>query len=158
MTTTSNIARWVTDRAATDPGLPAIKQGDTVLSYGDLDAASARFATVLADHGVRAGDRVAMIMPNVAYFPVVYYAILRLGAIVVPMNPLLKAGEISYTWTDSGAEGCRGLPAVRRGGGQGGRRHRHRRDRHHARASWRRSWPAPSRTGAWPSGRPTTPR
>ena len=38
MTTTSNIARWVTDRAATDPGLPAIKQGDTVLSYGDLDA------------------------------------------------------------------------------------------------------------------------
>ena len=126
MTTTSNIARWVTDRAAADPGLPAIKQGDTVLSYGDLDAASARFATVLADHGVRAGDRVAMIMPNVAYFPVVYYAILRLGAIVVPMNPLLKAGEISYTWTDSGAEGGRGLPAVRRGGGQGGRRHRHR--------------------------------
>ena len=104
MTTTSNIASWVTDRAATDPGLPAIKQGDTVLSYGDLDAASARFATVLADHGVRAGDRVALTMPNVAYFPVVYYAILRLGAIVVPMNPLLKAGEISYTWTDCGAK------------------------------------------------------
>ena len=40
MTTTSNIAPWVTDRAATDPGLPAIKQGDTVLSYGDLDAAA----------------------------------------------------------------------------------------------------------------------
>ena len=104
MMTTSNIARWVTDRAATDPGLPAIRQGGTVLSYGDLDAASARFATVLAEHGVRPGDRVAMTMPNIAYFPVVYYAILRLGAIVVPMNPLLKAGEISYTWTDSGAE------------------------------------------------------
>ena len=43
-------------------------------------------------------------MPNVGYFPIVYYAILRLGAIVVPMNPLLKAGEISYTWRDSGAE------------------------------------------------------
>ena len=54
MTTTSTIASWVTDRAAADPGLPAIKQGDTVLSYGDLDAASARFATVLADHGGRA--------------------------------------------------------------------------------------------------------
>ena len=108
MTTTSNVARWVTDRAASDPGLPAIKQGDTVLSVRRprLDAASARFATVLADHGVRPGDRVAMIMPNVAYFPVVYYAILRLGAIVVPMNPLLKAGEISYTWTDCGARGC----------------------------------------------------
>ena len=71
MTTTSNIARWVTDRAAAGPGLPAIKQGDSVLSYGALDTASARFATVLADHGVRPDDRVAMIMPNVAYFPVV---------------------------------------------------------------------------------------
>jgi long-chain acyl-CoA synthetase len=44
-----------------------------------------------------------MIMPNVAYFPIVYYAILRVGAIVVPMNPLLKASEITYTWKDSGA-------------------------------------------------------
>ena len=73
------------------------------MSYGDLDTASARFASVLVEHGVRAGDRVAMTMPNVAYFPFVYDAILRLGAIVVPMNPLLKAGEISYTWTDSHA-------------------------------------------------------
>ena len=73
------------------------------MSYGDLDTASARFASVLVEHGVRAGDRVAMTMPNVAYFPIVYDAILRLGAIVMPMNPLLKAGEISYTWTDSHA-------------------------------------------------------
>ena len=43
-------------------------------------------------------------MPNVGYFPIVYYAILRLGAIVVPMNPLLKAGEISFSLQDSGAE------------------------------------------------------
>ena len=43
-------------------------------------------------------------MPNVAYFPIAYYAILRLGAIVVPMNPLLKAGEISYAWNDAGAK------------------------------------------------------
>ena len=103
MTTPSNIARWVPDRAATDPELPAIKQGETVLGYGDLDAASARFATILAGHGVRAGDRVAMTMPNVTYFPVVYYAILRLGAIVVPLNPLLKAGEVAYAWQDAGA-------------------------------------------------------
>jgi long-chain acyl-CoA synthetase len=101
--TTMNIATWVADRAGTDPDLPAIKQGDTVLSYADLDAASARFAAVLQRHGVQAGDRVALTMPNVAYFPVAYYAILRLGAVVVPMNPLLKAGEISFTWSDSEA-------------------------------------------------------
>ncbi len=99
----SNIAAWVTDRATSDPDLPAIKQGDTVLSYGALDGAAARMATMLAGRGVSAGDRVAMLMPNVAYFPVVYYAILRLGAIVVPMNPLLKSGEIAYAWDDSGA-------------------------------------------------------
>ena len=43
-------------------------------------------------------------MPNVAYFPIAYYAILRLGAVVVPMNPLLKAGEIAYAWNDAGAK------------------------------------------------------
>jgi long-chain acyl-CoA synthetase len=102
--TTANIASWVTERAATDPDLPAIKQGETILSYGSLDAAAARFATILRRRGVKASDRVAMIMPNVIYFPIVYYAILRAGAIVVPMNPLLKAGEITYTWNDSGAK------------------------------------------------------
>ena len=45
-----------------------------------------------------------MIMPNVAYFPIVYYAILRIGAIAVPMNPLLKAGEISFVWNDCDAK------------------------------------------------------
>ncbi len=104
MTATSNIATWVSDRAATDPNLPAIKQGEIIVSYGALDAAAARFATVLAQRGVTAGDRVAMVMPNVAYFPIVYYAILRLGAVVVPMNPLLKAGEVAYTWRDCGAK------------------------------------------------------
>ena len=100
----ANIARWLTDRAASDPDLPAIKQGEHVLSYAALDAAAARCATLLADRGVGAGDRVALIMPNVLYFPIAYYAILRLGAIVVPMNPLLKAGEVSYAWGDAGAK------------------------------------------------------
>ena len=109
MTTTSsnapaNIASWVSERAASGPELPAIKQSETVLSYAALDAAVARFATILSGLGVRPGDRVAMIMPNVVYFPIVYYAILRIGSIAVPMNPLLKAGEISFAWNDSGAK------------------------------------------------------
>ncbi len=104
MTGNSNIACWLTDRAATDPSLPAIKQGETILTYSGLDALAARCATLLAERGVGPGDRVALIMPNVAYFPVVYYAILRLGAVVVPMNPLLKAGEISFAWTDAGVK------------------------------------------------------
>ena len=77
---------------------------DTILTFGALDAASRRFATILGEHGVRPGDRVALIIPNVAYFPIAYYAILRCGAVVVPMNPLLKAGEIAYAWGDAGAK------------------------------------------------------
>jgi long-chain acyl-CoA synthetase len=102
--TGANIAVWLSDRAAADPNLPSIKQGDTIVTFGALDAATQRFATVLAEHGVRPGDRIALIMPNVAYFPVAYYAILRSGAVVVPMNPLLKAGEIAYAWNDAGAK------------------------------------------------------
>ena len=97
---TANIGIWVKQRAASDPDLPAIKQGEITLSYAILDAAVARCATILSARGVTAGDRVAMIMPNVAYFPIVYYAILRIGAIAVPTNPLLKAGEISFVWND----------------------------------------------------------
>jgi long-chain acyl-CoA synthetase len=104
MTGNSNIAVWVADRALSDPHLPAIKQGDTILSYAALDGAASRLATLLAGRGVNRGDRVALIMPNVAYFPIAYYAILRLGAVVVPMNPLLKAGEIAFAWSDSGAK------------------------------------------------------
>jgi long-chain acyl-CoA synthetase len=102
--TGSNLAAWVADRARANPQLAAIKQGDTVLSYAALDGAASRLATQLAERGVRRGDRVALIMPNVAYFPIAYYAILRLGAVVVPMNPLLKAGEIAFAWSDSGAK------------------------------------------------------
>lgn len=101
---TANIARWINDRSAAQPDLPAIKQGDVVLTNAALDGAVGRCATLLADHGVGAGDHVALTMPNVAYFPVVYYAALRLGAVVVPMNPLLKSREIAYTWTDSEAK------------------------------------------------------
>jgi len=52
---------------------------------------------------VKAGDRVGMQLPNVPYFPIVYYALLRLGAIVVPMNPLLKGNEVAYHLSDAGA-------------------------------------------------------
>ncbi len=42
--------------------------------------------------------------PNVPYFPIVYFGVLRLGAVVVPMNPLLKEKEVGYHLSDSGAK------------------------------------------------------
>ena len=97
-----NPADWLARWSAETPDAPAIKQGQVTLSYRSLDDAAGRAAALLKTHGVAAGDHVSLIMPNVAYFPIVYYGILRLGAVVVPSNPLLKSGEISYIWQDSG--------------------------------------------------------
>ncbi|MFF3615033.1 long-chain fatty acid--CoA ligase [Streptomyces sp. NPDC002580] len=81
----------------------AVRHDDSTLTYAELDDASARLATLLLDRGLAPGDRVAMTMPNVPLFPVVYYGILRAGGVVVPMNPLLKAREVAFTLRDCGA-------------------------------------------------------
>src|SRR3954470_1348610 len=100
----TNFAAQLTDAASDGPERPAIKLDDLVLSYGVADAAAQRLAGVLRSKGVGPGDRVGLQMPNVPYFPVIYYGALRLGAVVVPMNPLLKGREVEYHLSDSGAK------------------------------------------------------
>ncbi len=100
----SNLAQNLADSAARQPDAPAIKLGDMVLTYAQLDQASSLVAGLLSERGVEAGDRVGVMLPNVPYFPVVYYGILRLGAAVVPMNVLLKERETGYYLRDSGAK------------------------------------------------------
>jgi len=99
----TNFAQELTTAAAEQGDRPAVKLDDIVLSYGALDAAVGRAAGLLRSKGVDVGDRVGMQLPNVPYFPTVYFAALRLGAIVVPMNPLLKDREVAYHLSDSGA-------------------------------------------------------
>jgi long-chain acyl-CoA synthetase len=99
----TNFAEKVPAAAADDPEHPAVKLDDIVMSYAVLDAATARAAGFLREKGVAEGDRVGMQLPNVPYFPIVYFGVLRLGAIVVPMNPLLKEKEVAYHLSDSGA-------------------------------------------------------
>jgi long-chain acyl-CoA synthetase len=86
------------------PKRAAVRLDDLVLTYEELDERSARVAALLTARGVGPGDRVALMLPNVPQFPVLYYGALRAGAIVVPMNPLLKAREIEYYLGDSGAK------------------------------------------------------
>ena len=50
------------------------------------------------------GDRVGIMLPNVAYFPICYYGALRVGAAVVPMNVLLKEREVRFYLEDPGAK------------------------------------------------------
>jgi long-chain acyl-CoA synthetase len=81
----------------------AIRLDDIAMTYGELNAASQLVAELLRDRGVQSGDRVAIMLPNVPPFAVLYYGILRAGAVVVPMNPLLKEREVAYYLGDSSA-------------------------------------------------------
>jgi long-chain acyl-CoA synthetase len=99
-----NLASLLTESAGRSPGAPAIRLGDVELSYAELDDRSARLATLLREKGVEAGDRVGVMLPNVPEFPVAYYGVLRAGAIVVPMNVLLKRREIAFYLEDPGAK------------------------------------------------------
>ena len=81
----------------------AVRVDDAAMTYRALDEASARVAGLLHERGFKPGDRVGVMMPNVAEVPVVYYGVLRAGGIVVPMNPLLKVREVAYYLGDSGA-------------------------------------------------------
>jgi long-chain acyl-CoA synthetase len=100
----SNLADMLSAAVERDAEAVALRLDETAVSYGLLDAASARVAGMLAANGVGRGDRVGVMLPNVPYFPIVYYGILRLGAIVVPMNVLLKRREVAYYLGDSGAD------------------------------------------------------
>jgi long-chain acyl-CoA synthetase len=100
----TNLALNLIETARHSPDRTAIRLDDEVVTYGELDALSARVAGWLHQQGVSTGDRVAIMLPNVPTFPVVYYGALRAGAAVVPMNPLLKAREIEHYLTDSGAK------------------------------------------------------
>ena len=74
------------------------------MTYGQLKDQTLRFATALYQLGVRKGDRVAIMLPNCPQFPVVFFGLLRLGAIAVNTNPLYVAREMKEQFNDSGAE------------------------------------------------------
>ena len=99
----TNFADELTAAAAEVPGRPAVRLDDLMLTYRVLDGLVADAAGRLRARGVGPGDRVGMQLPNVPAFPIVYQAVLRLGAVAVPLNPLLKGDEVAYHLTDSGA-------------------------------------------------------
>ena len=74
------------------------------LNYGRLNRLVDQFAAVLHRLGVGKGDRVAIILPNLPQYPIAHYAIMRLGAIIVPTNPLYVERELKYQLNDSGAK------------------------------------------------------
>jgi long-chain acyl-CoA synthetase len=100
----ANLATVLTNTAEQNGDQTAFKLDDVELSYSMLDEGSSRVAALLKSKGLEAGDRVGLMMPNVPYFPVIYFGILRAGGVVVPMNVLLKAREVAFYLEDPGAK------------------------------------------------------
>ncbi|RPI26203.1 MAG: long-chain fatty acid--CoA ligase, partial [Chloroflexota bacterium] len=86
------------------PDYPAIIFKGTRISFEDLYLLISKFAAALQELGVKKGDRVAVHLPNCPQYPIAYYAILQIGGIVVPCNPLYLAHEMTHQLNDSGAE------------------------------------------------------
>lgn len=90
--------------AKKQPEHPAVIFYGHTLTYADLDKQSDRFAALLMSKGVKKGDRVAVFMPNCPQFHIVFFGILKLGAVHVPVSPLSRAFELAYELNDTDAE------------------------------------------------------
>ncbi|RYP86705.1 long-chain fatty acid--CoA ligase [Nocardioides guangzhouensis] len=99
-----NLSVFLEDSARRYPDRDAVVLGDTRLSYAQVDAAANQVANLLVDLGIQPGDKVALSCPNLPYFPIVYYGILKAGAVVAPLNVLLKGREVAYHLNDSEAK------------------------------------------------------
>ena len=85
----------------------AVKLDDLELTYAVLDAARrARRRAAARRRGSARATASGCMLPNVPYFPFLFYGALRLGAVVVPMNPLLKEREVAFHLGDSGRQAC----------------------------------------------------
>ncbi|MCE3551563.1 long-chain fatty acid--CoA ligase [Pseudonocardia sp. RS11V-5] len=98
----TNLAANLVATAREHGDRPAVKLDEYVLTYAQLHSAAAAVAGDLTERGIRPGDRVGLVLPNVPAYPVLFYGALLTGAVVVPMNPLLKAREVEYYLNDSG--------------------------------------------------------
>ena len=99
-----NLASIVEHHARITPDLEAIVWNEMRFTYGQLNGLANRVANALVEMGIGRGDKVALSCPNLPFFPIVYYGILKVGAAVVPLNILFKAREVAYHLTDSDAK------------------------------------------------------
>ncbi|MDX3282445.1 AMP-binding protein, partial [Streptomyces scabiei] len=84
-------------------GRPAFHQGHRAYSHGEVHDLAARTATVLADHGVRPGDRVLLALPDSVTWVTTFLALARLGAVAVLVNPELTPPELQFMAEDTEA-------------------------------------------------------
>lgn len=103
----ADVSNLALDLAATARRIPdhlATVTDTATMTYAELHDATTRFATLLQRNGIGAGDPVGVMLPNIAAVPIAYYAIWTLGAIVVPMNPLLQGREVEFYLSNTAAK------------------------------------------------------
>jgi len=99
-----NVATLIESSARHFPDRTALICGPARLSYAELDRMASRLAHGLVGLGVKPGDKVALTCPSRGEFAISYFAILKTGAVAVPLNPLLKQDEIAQQLRDSEAK------------------------------------------------------
>ncbi len=116
-----NLSILLEDSARKYPYKTAFVAGTQRLSFKEVNAAANQVANALNTLDINQGDKVALSCPNLMYFPIVYYGILKAGAVVVPLSILLKQEEVAYHLKDSDAkayfcfEGSESMPMGQEG-------------------------------------------
>lgn len=98
-----NLAVLLEDSARRSPGIDAVVCDLERLTYAELDARANQVAHLLTARGIEPGDKVALSCPNLLEFVICYYGIVKAGAVVVPLNILLRPREIAYHLDDAEA-------------------------------------------------------
>jgi long-chain acyl-CoA synthetase len=117
--TALNLSSVLEHQARLSPDRVAVTFQGMHVTYAQLDAQAAQLATGLMALGITPGDHVALSCPNLPWFPIAYFGILKAGAVVVPLNVLLKPREIAFHLKDSDAralivfEGTAELPMAK---------------------------------------------
>jgi long-chain acyl-CoA synthetase len=86
------------------PNTPCTIFKGAKITYGEMNELTDRLAAGLAEIGIKKGDRVGLFMPNTPQFVMAYFAILKIGGVVVATNPLYSAREIEHQLNDAGVE------------------------------------------------------
>jgi long-chain acyl-CoA synthetase len=89
------------DAKSANPEAPAIIYFDRVLTYAQVDAQSDALAWWLQQHGIRQGDRICVITQNIPAFPILCIAAWKIGAVIVPGNPMYRATELARIFADA---------------------------------------------------------
>ncbi|MCK1542183.1 acyl--CoA ligase [Bradyrhizobium sp. 179] len=102
----TTIGKLVSSRARTHGSRIAIDVFDRGerASYSEMDGSSNKYANALRAFGVRKGDRIAVMLPNRIEFPILWFAIAKLGAVMVPINIRYIPREIAYVLSDTQAK------------------------------------------------------